>query len=249
MTSAEKNTGEENELFSNPSDVVNYIDSVRYLYRAGHGEYRGQRNEDQKMIAEIYGEEADNFIDTITTNTLELLNPNEPAILPETTKLGKLTWAEYRASFRQLVVGFGIITNRLVREGKLHEPELQDLPQEDSTKVISQLFTDFQELNALRFGVSGSNIVRPRWRKNPKNHGKVERMPVDIDLATDDTEMTKLASERTYNEESAIHTAGKMSAAEYITLRQFYNEVEKKKFDDIAGFAIDAAEKLEKLNR
>jgi hypothetical protein len=258
----------------NPAE---YIATVINLYREDEGDYRGRRNEDQEIVAELASEEADEYFDASLQSIWDLaklgsadmhsteVKPSEAAEADIT--LGGIkdgvSLREMRNAWRQLWVGMSILTNRLHRDSEGFRssgyPELFHMDSSDKSKVLGQLFANFQDLNALRFGAEGSGVKRNRYIPD-LDGAEPTKVRVDADkairISQDSTHSQQLdykvvaqnAARRRYtvqrdkdSEAGAVHPAGKMSPEEFTALRRLYPEVDMNQFARDAAFLKDIA--------
>ena len=241
-------------------DPNDYIETVLNLYRQDEGDYRGRRaGGDQELIAELSTEEADEYFDTViiglTGISRAVGHTKNPFVKPSEAgeadvRLGKLddsvSLKDMRASWRQLWTGFSVLTHRLKRDSTEFQqtglPELFFMDGDNKALLMSKMFSNFQDLNALRFGVQGSNVMRNRWVADEIT-GRPVKKRVDADIAPDAATVAQNAATRHYNAITgkgddaimAVHAAGKMTPKEFKALRRLYPEV------DMDRFAHDAA--------
>jgi hypothetical protein len=246
----------ETNYFKNPDEAEDYIEAVREHYRLEHAAYKGNRDDEQKLIAEVTSDEARYMVDGVMLGILALGNSSARDLVKdyEHTEIGGHTWRSFRGEFERLLVGFGVITNRLERDG-YNVPSYADLKHEDRMQVASQLFSDFLSHNALRFGVDGSGVTGMRKRPILNDKGRRELdengfpksklVPVDIDIAKGDDEIEQNMANRGYaTGKSSQHPAVKISPAAYRDLRQQYPEMDKDDFDRDVGFFTNAMKKF-----
>jgi hypothetical protein len=246
-----------------------YLSTVLRLYRDDEADYRGRRNEDQQIIAEYAAEEADEHFDLALLTVMSLsrvlgaekaslILPNEQA--QKGISLGNLadgvTLHEMRTAWRQLWVGANILTNRLNRDS--HEfqalglPEIFEMTAKNKGAIMSTLFCNFQELNALRFGAADTGRRRDGWVPNPQG-GRAIPGKINPDKARNQKEIAENAARRRYvvggkgrdHERAAVHAAGKMTPNEFRKLRKQYPEVDMDKFAYDAAYLKDMAEYYE----
>lgn len=232
------------QLFSSDEQVYNYIENVREHYRQEHAQYRGTRNEHQQLIAETTSDEARLIVDGVMAGLLALGGTVLPMDYENTTKGGH-TWDDYRSEFERLLVGFGVLTHRLQRDG-YGIVEYAELPESDRMKVASALFSDFQKHNALRFGVNGSGVKKTITTHEINDDGEfvVVRKKTDIDVAKNDRAISQNMHTRGYTAGVAAHQAGKISPEEYSRLRKQYPEIPKDQFDRSVSFYTNVEEQL-----
>lgn len=230
------------DAFQEVQQAEQYIQSVREHYRADHGEYRGRRNPEQQAIAEMTADEARLLFDGAVAGILALTSGVElPPDYEEHERAGH-TWAQFRGEYERLMAGFGVLTNRLNRDG-YEVPSYIELSDADRIKVASAMFGDFLEHNGLWFGATGSGVKRSSRRHT--DDGEVEVVISDKDKAKNDREIEKNMRTREYSSGVATHVAGKMSPAEYVKLRKAYPEMDKDEFDRAVGFYTNAKEEFE----
>jgi len=221
-----------------------YVETVRGLYRDGEASYSGRRNGDQQIIAELAGEEARIIVDG-AANLVSILTRTE---LPENyqdVNYAGIKWSEFSGEFERLLVGFGVITNRIHRD----HPNVADyleLEEPERLKAASVLFGDFLAHNALRFGVDGSGIRQSAFGRSTED-GKVVRVVRDKDVVRSERELRENIVTRKYSSGVSTHAAGKMSPADYVRLRREFPEVDKDQFDVAAGGYRSFEEYLEGL--
>lgn len=239
---------------------VGYLHTVIDLYRQDEADYRGRRNEDQELIAELAAEEADEYFDKALISVMDfhkLANPgvrSEVVVKPDEATEAEITLGglkdgvslrDMRNSWRQLWVGMSVITNRLKRDSSEFQTsglqELFDMDGKNKGHVMDSLFSNFQDLNALRFGAKGSGVQRTKIIPN-MDGGEPRRVRVDADKAETDIGVANNAARRKYNatrEDSrgpgAMHPAGKMFPEEFTQLRKEHPQV------DMEHFAHDVA--------
>jgi hypothetical protein len=163
-----------------------------------------------------------------------------------------------RNAWRQLWVGLSILTHRLKRDseafGQTGFPELFEMSEVNKSRVIGTLFNNFQELNALRFGVKGSGVRRTHREHN--DDGGMDAYTYDKDLALDkkklirdDRVVAENAARRGYTAKrdksqalGAVHPAGKMFPEEFTKLRRRFAEVDMDDFAQDVAFLKNVAE-------
>ncbi len=241
---------EPKQTFDTIDQAGQYVQTVRELYRDDKAEYRGRRNEDQQLIAEVTADEARLMVDGAMAGILAMsFNADAPVELPpnyEDVEKAGYKWSDFRGEFERLLVGFGVLTNRLNRE-KFGVPSYADLSEPDRMKAASVLFGDFLEHNGLRFGSQGTGLKRSIRTHN--DEGGIDVKIVDRDKAKDDREIERNMQEREYSTGVATHVAGKMSPEEYVKLRREFPEIDKAAFDRDVGFYTNARQKFEKDNQ
>lgn len=258
-------TGAEHLLQQPTIDPNEYLSEVFKLYRADEADYRGTRNEEQQFIAEYASEEADEHFDKLVLGIDALRSvvggtPKDLAITdqkPEDdVRLGDfdeaVTLREMRDSWRQLWVGMNVLTNRLHRDNAEFKhrryPEIFEMSADNKDALIDQVFSNFQDLNALRFGAKGSGLMRTKRRFDEDMEPVEERF--DKDKAQTERQLNENAAKRRYSATSkksghevrtAVHPAGKMTPEEFVGLRKQYPEVDMDRFAYDAAFLKDMA--------
>lgn len=121
-------------LFPNIETANTYVESVREHYREGHAEYRGRRTPDQQLIAEVTADEARLILDGVAAVVIGLASSGKTTEVPSEEQesepiTGGYSWAKFRGEFERLLVGFGVITNRLNRDG-------YDVPRIESWQLL-----------------------------------------------------------------------------------------------------------------
>jgi len=239
-------------------DAHDYIDSVRDAYRHGNITYVGTRNEDQQLIAGLIADEVNQYLDLQTSAVLsmsgvEIKNPYEGTIVAEDMldSEDRKSYSEMRDAFRQLTVAIAIATERAERDGKRDThgnriTSLLGLSDESRVAFYDALFSDFQELNALRFGAAGSGVKQHRLIGAPDPDTN-EYQTVEVD--PDKQDLTRVVGSRRakgYRENMMkdgrwlISAAGKVSPNEYIALRKEFPEVDKSEFDRVISSSRNA---------
>ena len=235
-----------NTLFESFEQAEQYVEDVREHYRAGNGEYRGRRTEDQQLIAEVTSDEARMITDGVMAGILAVSASQLPKDYETGIERGQLNWSDFRGEFERLLVGFGVLTNRLHRDG-FEVPEYADLSTNDRMKTASVIFSDFLAHNALRFGIDTAGIPITVRTKLYTDDGGVETISkiVDKDKAKNDREINENMEKRKYSTGFAAHQAGKISPEEYKRLRREYPEMDKDDFDNAVSSYIDVRSELE----
>ena len=236
--------------FENIEQAQQYVESVREHYRQNHGEYRGRRTPEQQLIAEVTADEARLLVDGAALGVLSVMSQGRIKELPEnyeteTTKAG-FAWEDFRGEFERLLVGFGVLTNRLHRDG-YGVPSYADLRAEDRMKAASALFGDFSEHNALRFGADSAGVLRTERKTVHTDDGGIKHVVnvVDKDKARTERELENNMRNRHYATGPAAHPAGKISPKEYRKLRKEFPEIDKDAFDRDVSFYTDIRKELE----
>ncbi len=240
---------EKQNLFENFEDARLYVESAREHYRNEHGEYRGRRTEEQQLIAEVTADEARTIVDGTMVGILAVMGGGAVELPTdyetEVTK-ADFTWKDFRGEFERLLVGFGVMTNRLARDG-YGVPGYADLGAEDRLKAASILFSDYLQHNALRFGVETAGLHRSKTEVSHNDDGGVDRTRVifDPDKAKGEKELEKNMRNRGYATGVAAHPAGKISPEEYVQLRNEFPEVDKDAFDRDVSFYTHVRQEYE----
>lgn len=242
----EKSISSQGDLFDSLEAANDYINVVRNEYRVGHGEYRGRRNPEQQIIAEVTSDEADQLVDGFTLSVLALGGLAQIPHDADEYSIGNHTWSDFKSEYRRLLVGFAVMTNRLERDGH-GVASYSEMTEQDRHKVASILFSDFMLHNSLRFGVETSGVHRSKRVDN--EDGGIDVVYFDKDAARSDREIERNMAHRSYTTGPATHPAGKLSPSEYKRLRREFPEEEKDMFDQIIGFSRHAAEALRERNQ
>lgn len=242
------------ETIDTPERAHDYVELVREMYRNEDAAYKGARSDEQKLIAEVTAIEAREIVDGVmlgmlALNVLGQTNPDGPKLPPDyETKVEKAgyTWKDYRSEFERLLVGFGVITNRLHRD-HMDVPSYSDLPTNARMKVASSLFGDFLAHNALRFGVDTAGLKATRNKTAYTEDGGIEiiKTVIDKDEANSEKELNENIKRRGYRSDASQHPAAKLSPTDYIALRKSYPEIDKDKFDQDVGYYTDVKNALE----
>lgn len=266
MTEQAQHTDPSTELLHQSTiDPDYYLETVITLYRNRETDYRGNRNPDQRFIAEYAGEEADEYFDATQLAVSGLVKmfggKNVRHSVPDeqeqkTITLGNIrdgaSLFEMRNAWRQLWVAVNVGTNRLKRDSEEFQsrdlPEIFEMDTESKKALIDTLFANFQDLNALRFGAAGSGVKRQRWVRDPDT-GRPGKIFVDPDLATGPKQIAENAANRRYAvkrkkdaEKTAVHPAGKMTPEEFKELRKNNSEIPMDHFAKDAAFLRNMAE-------
>lgn len=239
-------TAETNIQFESMDAANQYVGNVREHYRQDHASYAGRRDGDQQAIAELASEEASILVDGVMAGILAVNAsgvkatelPSKPVNYEDIEVAGH-KWSDFRGEFERLLVGFGVISNRLHREG-YDVPDYLELEEADRIKAASVLFGDFLALNGLRFGVDGSGVKSGFTRHT--EDGGIERVVRDKDKEPSDRMIRQNMAQRGYSSGIATHIAGKMSPDDYKNLRKEFPEIDKDRFDAEAGGLRNAAE-------
>lgn len=233
------------DLFNDLQSARDYVDQVRHLYRDEEGEYRGRRTPEQQLIAEVTSEEAKLIVDGVMLGLLALSGTTAPDDFDNLSFAG-FTWSDFRSEFSRLLVGFGVLTNRLERDKSI-DIAYADLHGPDRAKVASVIFTDFLKHNALRFGVDTAGLQGVKTHRiHNREGGMTEKVEiVDRDKAYSDKEIARNMRTREYTSGVAAHSAGKMSPEEAIALRREFPEMDADDFYRVISFYTDAREELE----
>lgn len=229
-------------------EAESYIESVRDHYRRDHGEYRGRRNPDQQLIAEVTADEARLIVDGAMAGILALGRQELPADYDTEVTFGGFKWSDFKNEFERLLVGFGVITDRLNRDGYGVE-SYSELPEKERLRVATQLFQDFLDHNALRFGAEGVGIEKTDIKVIDTDDGGIERTFTtrDKDVARTPQEHERNVRERGYSTGVAAHVAGKISVETYKKLRREFSQIDKDKFDYAASFYKNFESYLESI--
>ncbi len=189
-----------------------YIDTVRELYRSEKGQYRGQRTPDQSLIAEWFTSEAPETIRAVAVGAVAVFNLAFTGA-PDAESIGRAYDASLESGdgmhkksvneFTRLLVGFGVITNRLSRDGHLQEPQFFDLPDDLRMRVSFKLMNDFIALNALRWGIIGSGVKKAIRRHN--DDGGIDVTTIDPDLARTKRAINDNFEYKGFVEQAATH--------------------------------------------
>lgn len=232
--------------FENIEQAEQYVEGVREHYREGHGEYRGNRTEEQQLIAEVTSDEARMIVDGVMAGMLALGGAKLPPDYENKIERGSFSWEGFRGEFEKMLVGFGVITNRLHRDG-YEVPEYAELGAQDRMKTAAVLFSDFLSHNALRFGVDTAGVPKTERKTIYTEDGGVETISkiVDKDKARHEREINENMAKRHYRTGIAAHQALKMSPEEYKRLRREYPEMDKDDFDNAVSAFKDARGELE----
>ena len=240
-----------------------YLDDVRELYRDSEASYQGRRTPEQEEIAAEFSVEADKYFQDRVEFFLALTSPSEEKWLEESIRaeegewsVGEVTLNDMKESWRQLWVGMGILTNRLSQSSPYYQSkynfELKDVPHEERNLIMHELFNQFVEHNALRFGtdaVEGIDTVERKWRLDDKEQFVGELVRRNRDLAQNDQEVIDRIEKLGYTEgiedHSAMHAAGKMSPEEARQLRREYSELDTIRFFKMIGYNRNSRSVLE----
>ncbi|MCA9346034.1 hypothetical protein KC960_00920 [Candidatus Saccharibacteria bacterium] len=239
-----------NQEFPNFDQANSYVETVRELYRNGAGEYRGRRNEDQQLIAEVTSDEARLLVDGVMLGLLALSGTDDKKTTANLDSdeqiIGSHSWKSFRGEFERLLVGFGVLTNRLHRDG-FGVPSYADLGEADRIKAASVMLTDFLAHNALRFGVDTSGVHKTDFKTIHTDDGgiKHERITYDKDKAKTRHELDKNIRKRGFSSSPATHQAGKISPKEYVKLRREHPEMDADDFNQAVSFYTDVRKELE----
>lgn len=237
-------------LFNTIDQAEQYLEEVREHYREEHGEYRGRRTPEQQLIAEVTADEARLIVDGVALGILSLGSMGRITELPDDyeteIQYGGFTWGEFRGEFERLLVGFGVLTNRLERDG-FGVPGYADMRAEDRVKVASVLFSDFLQHNALRFGVDSIGIPQSLIKTVHTEDGGIAHnvVIIDKDKARTDKELQRNMRNRGYATGVAAHPAGKISPDEYKRLRREHPEMDKDAFDRDISFYTNVRKEFE----
>jgi hypothetical protein len=246
------------ELPFTPEMADSYLDEVRSLYRDGEADYRGQRSPKQQELAANAAREADSYFDESLLGVLAMGAWDEEQfieVIPTGEKGQEITLGdvnnavtlnEMRTSWRQLWTGMTVMTNRLTRSTHFVKKGLREVSQLNPAAkrtVMQMLFNQFQDINALRFGVEASGVDWVR-RVHDIEQGTIVERRFDPDKSLHDREVSKTAARRRYNARRgtrpAVHAAGKLSPRELRDLRKEFSEIEPDMFFFETGFRKNA---------
>ncbi len=241
---------EQKAKFENIEQAEHYVEDVRSHYREEDASYRGRRTPDQELIAEVTSDEARIIADGVLLGMLSISGNGGELSEDDTQefKVGGHTWEEFRTEYERILVGFGVITNRLERDG-YDVDSYSDMSLSDRLKVASVLFSSYLGHNALRFGVESAGIKHSIGIDvNLRTDGVAKQwVRVDKDKARDPRMIKRNMRKRGFTSGPRnISPAAKMSEADYITLRRAFPDVPKDDFDTIVSFSTDARKELEK---
>lgn len=240
---------ENKNIFENYEEAEQYVEAVREHYRSEHGAYSGRRNPEQQLIAEVTTDEARTIADGVLLGMYALAGHTNVELTPEleeNVEFGGFKWKDFRGEFERSLVGFGVITNRLHRDG-YDVPSYADLRAEDRLKAASVLFSDFMRHNSLRFGVETAGLHASKFERRHTDDGGIEvtKTVYDPDKAENDNEIKRNLRKRGYTTDVAAHPALKISPEEYLRLRKEYPEIDKDDFDRDISFYINVRERYE----
>lgn len=229
-----------------------YLEAVRADYRAGHGEYRGRRTEEQQLIAEVTSDEARLIVDGALLGLMAIGNlfagkPAPESVGDDTVPIiGGRSWSDYRNEFTRSLVGIGVITNRLERDGRQIK-SYADMPAEQRMEVACALFHDFNKLNALRFGTNTAGVKATEFKRIYTDEGGVETVQrtYDKDKAVNRKVIDRNIKVRDFATYPAAHPANKLSPLDYENLRREFPEMDKDKFDSDVSFYTNARQTFE----
>ena len=243
-------------------EPVGYLRTVIDLLRQDEADYRGHRNDDQKAIAELASSEADEYFDKVLITVLDLnrimdptariaIKPNDEVAEAQVVLGGikdGVTLRDMRNSWRHLWVGINVLTNRLYRDSQNFKDaglvELFEMDEKNKLKFMDTLFSNFQDLNALRFGAKGSGVKAHKIVYD-LDGGEPQRIAFDRDKATSDKDIANNAARRKYNafrtetSRPSTHPAGKLFPEEFIELRRQFPEVDMDKFARDVAYSKD----------
>ncbi len=141
------------------SEAHDYIESIRQAYRDG-AEYKGERSEVQRRREDKAELEADTYI-------FDLIHSLGAAPAAFDARVGTLQGdqglglEEMYRSWKHLWMGLNVIAERIHRKDSSVK-DLAEYSAEERLVVMQQLFNDFQEHNAMRFGAEGMGIQKTR---------------------------------------------------------------------------------------
>lgn len=235
------------QLFNVFQQAEDYVENVREHYRLEHGSYQGNRNEEQHLIAEVTADEARLIVDGVMAGMLALGSTTLPSDYESEVEKGGFKWGQFRYEYEKLLVGFGVITNRLHKNGYA-VPEYSELGFEDRMKTASVLLSGFIKHNALRFGIDTSGVHKTeRKRVYDDIEGEMTTISsiVDKDKVKSERELHQNMSTRKYRSGEAAHPVLKISPEEYQKLRKEFPEIDKDVFDQIISHYRNARNELE----
>lgn len=242
-----------------------YLEDIRHAYNAREIHYTGRRNEEQSLIAGLLGDEADLYFDGATTTLFSLSEDGlgftgniiepvrlEPVLQHALNGDGFEKLQEMKSAFRQVVVAIGIASLRMERDQTptISGSQMVSMFELDHPKqlaVLNAIFSDFQELNTLRFGAKGSGLMRT-LQLDPFAEDTKYQVDRDVIPKRQQREHLLDTPYREIHHQSeipAVHVSGKMSPAEYRKLRQQFRDIDKSLFDKIVGFHQGARKYLE----
>lgn len=235
--------------FHDMQQAHDYVDLAREHYRNEHAAYKGTRNEEQQLIAELTSEEAHLLVDATALGVISVLHQGTvepPKDYDHEVTKGDFNWENFKDEFSRLLVGFAILTHRLERDG-FGVPSYADMPADDRKKAASALFGDFLQHNAYRFGVDTAGLKTTTRKSKHTEDGGIEvvRTVIDKDEARNDREIVQNMLSRGYSTGVAAHAAGKISPAEYVRLRREFPEMNKDNFDRDVSFYSNARKQFE----
>lgn len=236
--------------FDSIESAERYVEDVRDHYRRDHGEFNGRRTEEQQLIAEVTSDEARQIMDGVAAGIMAVRWSgvvDEPLPVNYETEVEKadFTWEDFRGEYERLMVGFGIITSRLHRDG-YEVLSYADMAAADRTKVASVLLGDYLKHTALRFGVDTSGVMESKVKTIHTEDGDVERQVKvsDRDKVTSEKGLEANMKQRGYKTRTAQNVTVKISPKKYRELRKKYPEMKKSNFDDAVSFYTDVEKEL-----
>ncbi len=229
----------------NQDQAQNYLQQIRQSYRENDSYFKGTLNEYQRMAEEISSEEARIVLNGVMAGIIALGAARMPDDHEEIQRAG-LTWGQFGDEFGRALARVGTISERLERKNKM--TSYAELQESDRVKIATELLSDFQFHNALRFGVDGSGLPATRRRSVENEDGELIQVEVrigDKDKAITDKGIDRNMIERGFHSKNGNSPAIKLSPKEYIDLRRKYPLMDKDKFDRIISISIDAVKALE----
>lgn len=227
------------------AQAQDYLQQIRQSYREGDAYYKGTLNEYQRMAEEISSEEARVVLNGVMAGIIALGGARMPDEHDDIERAG-ITWGEFSNEFGRALARVETISERLERKGLM--TSYAELGESDRVKVAAELLSDFQVLNALRFGADGSGLPATRTRTIEDEDGGLKQIEVKIgdkDKASTEKGIDRNMAERGYRSKNGNSPAIKLSPAEYRDLRRQYPLMDKDTFDRIVSISTDAAKALE----
>lgn len=234
---------------TNPQEAENYLNYVREFYRnrAKGAEYRGTHTPEDLEEREFIELEGQEIMEGLRMLVEKLAGQEpKPAEDRELYKLGQLEFEDMVQSFLQLYAGMATLTHRLERDNPQFQQSgyqrIAALSDKERAIVAAQLFKDFQDFNALRFGAESAGVTRKVRKQDAE--GEIVEISKDADLASNDAQIAQIASHETYRENIAMHPAGKLSPDQARALRQQNRHLDRDEFYTQLWSARDAFKKL-----
>lgn len=243
----------ETKHITSPEQAEEYLNLIRDLYRQGQGEYRGNPSDEQQLERDLLEAEARELIEGVRM-VIEASSSQEakPADNRDEYYLGSLEFEDMIDAFKQLYVGMATLTYRYAKTNPDFKasgyPKLFDLPDNERALVATQLFYDFQVLNARRFGAEGVGLESQSSKYN--EYGVKETTTYDRDRVRGanqsaiDANIAKVASRAEYRQGISMHPAGKLSPDQATDLRKQYSTLNRDDFYKELWTHRDAFEKL-----